>query len=187
MKIIAFRRSAGSQVALPPEIDILHDSAITVANRPLFLPDFASEWEGHVAPAFRISRLGKEIGRKYASRYYDAVTLALRIRPVGFGAGNSDIINAFDSCITLGPWQSLTSDESGQNPMSLDVKWQDLSVVLTPDELRIDEAIEAVSHYCTLKTGDVVMPCTLPGVFPLSPDRLFEATLNSLPITVKIK
>lgn len=187
MKIIAFRRTVGSPVALPPEIDVLPDSAITVANRPLFLPDFASDWEGCVAPAFRISRLGKEIGRNYASRYYDAAALALRIVPVGAGVCNSDILNAFDSCITLGPWQSITSENDSDGYSILKVEWQGLSAELTPDDLRIDEAIEAVSHYCTLKTGDVVIPCTLSGVFPLKADNFFEATLNGIHMSAKIK
>ena len=187
MKIIAFRRSVGSSVAIPPEIDIIPDSAITVANRPLFLPDFASDWEGCVSPAFRISRLGKAIGRKYASRYYDAVALALRIVPVGARVCDSDIMNAFDSCITLGPWQSLTSENDSDENLNLKVEWQGLSAELTPDDLRIDEAIEAVSHYCTLKTGDVVMPCTLSGVFPLKADSFFEATLNGIRMSAKIK
>ena len=188
MKIIAFRRSVGAPVTIPPEIDIMPDSAMTVANRPLFLPDFAPEWKGVVAPAFRISRLGKEIGRKYASRYYDAVTLALRISPVGIPCSDSAVMKAFDGGITLGPWQPLPSSENKSlEDASYDIKWQDLSTILTNGELCIDEAIEAVSHYCTFKTGDVVIPLELRPALALRPDATFTASINGAEFTVKIK
>lgn len=198
MKIIAFKRNLEEPVTLPPVIDVIPDSAITVPNRPLFLPDFSEEWTGVVCPAFRISRLGKEIGRKFASRYYDAVTLALRIYPVDFiGSG---IESVFDSCVTLGEWLPLGGDKQGSDDNPGDsirvpsvgtdkivVEYDGLTLALSHSQLDIDGAVESISHYSTLKTGDIIMPCVLPVTFPLKADTPFRATLNSHPFTVKVK
>lgn len=178
MKIIAFVRRPGETVTMPPRIEAIPDSAITVPNRPLFLPDFSAEWSGNVCPAYRISRLGKEIGRRFASRYYDAVTLALRIHPVDIVP--CGICSVFDSCVTLGEWLPLQEG-------NLEVGYAGLTLSLTPEEIDIDGAIEAISHYCTLKTGDIVMPCVLPVTFPLIPDHPLTATLGASTFTVKIK
>lgn len=44
-------------------------------RQPWFVPDFGDNWQWSVALAVRISRLGKCIQPKFASRYYDARTL----------------------------------------------------------------------------------------------------------------
>lgn len=204
MKIIAYKRGLEDPVTIPPVIDVIPDSAITVANRPLFLPDFSREWTGIVCPAFRISRLGKEISRKFACRYYDAVTLALRIHPADMARGA--IESVFDSCVTLGEWLPLAdlkptaSDRFGEVGKSagvndadkeggaqMVVEYDGLSLPISPRQLDIDGAIESISHYATLKTGDIILPCVLPAVFPLKADTPVTATLNSHHFTVKVK
>ena len=49
------------------------DSCLLNGRKPMFLPDGTSELGVTECVILRVSRLGKEIAPKFASRYYDAV------------------------------------------------------------------------------------------------------------------
>lgn len=178
MKVIAFERILDERISLPPSIDIIPDSAITVPNRPLFLPDFSKDWIGRLYFAFRISRLGKDISCRFAPRYYDSLAPALRIIPAS--GVTHGVYSVFDSCVTIGEWGPIT----GEN---LVVESAGMTISVTLPQIDIDAAIEAVSRYATLKTGDIIMPCYLSYKFQLRVGQPFTARLNSRDFTVKIK
>ena len=43
------------------------------------MPEWGEGWVAPLHPSVRIGRLGKNIARKFASRYYDGVSLSLRV------------------------------------------------------------------------------------------------------------
>ena len=81
MKIIAINRDIDSHLQLPLSLDIIPDSAIIKDGKPFFVPDYAEGGIYYPAIAFRVNRLGKNIAPRFACRYYDAITLALRTVP----------------------------------------------------------------------------------------------------------
>lgn len=165
MKVIAFNRHPGFPVRIPPEVEIIVDSATVSAGRPVFLPDFSDGWVARLYPAFRISRLGKDIGEKFAARYFDSFTIVLRLVPVALerslaaAGAPSGVLGLYDYCLALGEWMPLP--DSGE---ALRVECGGLSVDIAPAEMRVEEAVSAVSRYATLKIGDVVLPCALPDM-----------------------
>lgn len=158
MKAIAVTSHKGSGPSvLAPEILLFPDSSLTVARQPLFLPDFAETWIAHVGIAVRISRLGKTIASRFASRYYDAVTVALRAVPCGVDAGKA-LYTSFDGALTLGSW--IPADEIDWNVPVIEAAFTPamLSFDSAAVQYHAAEAIEAASAYCTLKSGDVIIP-----------------------------
>ena len=62
-----------------PAVDILPDSALQKSGKPFFVPDFADRFICRTATAVQINRLGKNIGERFAHRYYDEIGLCLSI------------------------------------------------------------------------------------------------------------
>lgn len=136
-------------------VDFHPDSAVILPGRPLFMPDFGASWQFIPHVAIRINRLGKSISRKFASRYFDGVSIALRLVSPFVGEG---ILSGMDSSLAFGRWVSI------EELQSFEVGGIDIETRL--DEALVAEAIHQVSRYCTLKMGDVIL---LPGLpFPIS-------------------
>src|SRR5574344_1625341 len=63
-----------------PVVLLKADSALLKGGKPLFLPDFAERCSAGFHLVVRISRLSKSIPRRFAHRYYYAVTVGLEVR-----------------------------------------------------------------------------------------------------------
>ncbi|MDE6490168.1 MAG: hypothetical protein K2L49_03310 [Muribaculaceae bacterium] len=129
-------------------IGLVADSALAFSRRPWFVPDFGENWIGLPMLVFRVSRLGKGIAVKFAGRYYDSVTVA--VRPVA-GAMPPGAAEAMDGAVIVGDWMPI--EQCGDR-----VVIEAGGRVLTYDctEVRPDAMISAISDFVTLKTGDVI-------------------------------
>lgn len=109
---------------------VIADSAMTRSGQPWFVPDFGRDWRSRKAIALRVSRLGKEIGLKFAGRYFDAVTLLWVAE-----ADDCEALDFMDGRIVCGEWIPIGED--------------------APCE-RLTKLLTEASHFATLKTGDVI-------------------------------
>lgn len=189
MKIIAFSRIPGETIPQPLPIDIITDSAVVPYNRPVFLPDFTQSWAADICPAYRISRLGKGITPKFAPRYYDAVTLVMRLIPTQIlqqlrnGLQPTGITGVFDNCLPLGQWLPVTD-----TPPDLHIQAPGIDQLISHRHADIDSTLAAISQIATLKTGDIILPCRLPLATLLTPNADFTVELNGttvLPIRLR--
>lgn len=148
---------------LPPAIDVIVDSAVVLPGKPLFLPDFDTEWVAVFYIGVRISRLGKNISAKFASRYYDAITMTMRLVPLSIdrelrAAGRAAaLVNIFDGALSMGEWCPLPADPS--RPIVVGIRESTSFVGRVFDS--INESISEISRYSTLKMGDVLLPLRL--------------------------
>ena len=135
----------------PLMLDIHPDSAMLLPGRPLFLPDWGDGWSvcGHLA--VRIGRLGKNVAVKFASRYYDAVTVALRVTVPGCDEAMQGVLSGMDGTIAHGEWL-----EPSVAAAPVEILVGDVSLILPPQAEAIAEAVHQVSRYMTLKMGDVI-------------------------------
>ena len=178
MKVVAFHHTQSTALELPPAIELIADSAIVWPGHPLFLPDFDTAWMGRVMLAFRISRLGKGIAPKFAARYNDAMTLALLPRSVALQqelegqCRPTGLAGCFDGAVVMGKWIDLPVGDS-----AVEVDVNGLTVSLDAPLTAAAQAIAALSHYATLKTGDILMPVALAAEFPLTRRKEFKASL----------
>ena len=151
MKILAVNRAINDTMATTPSIDIIADSAVIRDGKPFFVPNFADKWAFDACIAIRISRLGKNIGKKFASRYYDAIAPILRIKPKDINkTNNNGLYISFDGSIIMGEWLDCGINE-------LNIKTSDQNHILHIEEMDIDNIIATLSSYITLKIGDVII------------------------------
>lgn len=139
------------------------DSALANAGKPFFIPEFAEEFEAVIAPVFRISRLGKSIGARFAPRYCHEMAPAVHFRAPHLcdsllsAHRNPDMAYGFDRSLIVGRFMEL--DDICEPPvltMTADgmpvAEWRAGDFRLSPAQ-----AIEAVSAANTLKTGDLIV------------------------------
>lgn len=173
MKMIALARGASAPVDDFPVVSVIPDSAITLPGKPLFVPDFAREWEACFMLGVRVSRLGKGVSARFASRYYDAVTLLMRLCPLPAASWPGGMASAFDGCIQQGEWSALPADLSAL----MTVGAAGLTLTLTADEAAIDRAVAAVARYLTIRNGDIIAPFTTRDAVPVKVGDIVEASL----------
>ena len=180
MKALLIDREASHPLLLPPQLTLIADSSITPPGRPVFLPDFTDDWAVEFYFAVKVSRLGKDIALKFAPRYFENFTLAMRIVPIDIvdalrSAGRPDgVASVFDNALTLGEWTPFPASEE-DTPLTITLN--DAQIVIEQPRLCAAQAIEAISRYCTLKTGDILMPFRLTPPATATSGATFTATL----------
>lgn len=142
MKIIGFVYTDGQT-----EMVLKGDSCLLNGRKPMFIPDRTNELGVTECLILRVSRLGKEIGLKFANRYYDAVApgadfAALDILRDLQSSGHpwTKAID-FDYSLAIGEWCEVPSDQ---------VEWTK-GLVLSPEE-----AISEASKVMTIRQGDLI-------------------------------
>lgn len=184
MKIIAVgmnyaehNKELDNTTVLPekPVIFMKPDSAILKDGKPFFIPEFSEQIDYECELVVRICRLGKHIAKRFAYRYYDAVTVGIdftaRDLQREFRAkGNPwELCKGFDDSAVLGTFVP-TEGMSSLNDLHfhLDVDGRTVQQGHTADMLfSVDDIIAYVSQFCTLKIGDLIFTGTPVGVGPV--------------------
>ncbi len=157
MKIISFSHISGSV-----KMVLKSDSSLLNNKKPFFIPDWSSDIRMTPCVVLRVSRLGKNIGVKFASRYYNAVALGLNIFAADYVAQGDDTRGwAFDFSLPIGEWMEIAD-----NP------WKDLVV-------NMDEAIAQASQVMTLRQGDLIVIDRMVESRPLVSEEVVEVHENN--------
>lgn len=159
-----------------PVIFMKPDSALLKAGKPFFIPDFSQRIEYETELVIRISRLGKNIAARFASRYYDAVTLGIDFtardmqQQLRSKALPWELCKAFDDSAAIGTFIDVAAvGNISALDFRLDIDGTTVQQANTADMLfTIDRIIEYVSQFCTLKIGDLIFTGTPKGVGPVS-------------------
>ena len=162
------------------------DSALLRENTPFFIPRFSNRIEYETELVVKINRLGKNISEKFASRYYDEVTLGIDFtaRDLQEKQRNNgapwEICKAFDHSAVIGPFVKISELN---HPKAIDFfllkngeivqKGNSADMLFT-----IDQIIAYISQYFTLKIGDVIFTGTPAGVGPVAINDRLEGFLE---------
>ena len=155
-----------------PVIFIKPDTAILLKKQPFFIPDFSDDVHHEVEVLVKINRVGKHIDKKFAHKYYNEIGLGIdftardlqsELKAKGLPWEKA---KSFDGAAVIGHW--IDKDAfSDVNDISFSLKMND-SVVQKGNTShmlwKIDEIIEYVSKYFTLKIGDIIFTGTPAGV-----------------------
>ncbi|MCM1504599.1 MAG: hypothetical protein NC127_05335 [Muribaculum sp.] len=177
MKIFRCLRSPGTVFAEAPGFMLYPDSAVIRDGKPFFVPSFAEHWIYRYGLAWRVCRLGKTIGARFADRYYDALSLCLFPCPEGLPDSYGAVVSSFDGAVILGEWLPLPSDGQPLNAELSDGKVIDFS----SDIGEMSAVIPWISGFCTLKIGDVIVSSVAPDKFEYPIDSRVEAMLEKRP------
>ncbi|MFO7977633.1 MAG: fumarylacetoacetate hydrolase family protein [Bacteroidales bacterium] len=171
----------GQEPPAEPLFFMKPETALIRKGFPFFYPDFSREVHYEAELVLRICRVGKNIQPKFASRYYKEIG-------VGIDFTARDLQRR---CMQQGlPWEVAKSFD-GSGPVS---DFVPLDTLKDPKNIRFslkmnevtmqegnsgdlvfsfDQIVSHVSHYCMLKTGDLIFTGTPSGVGPVAiGDRL---------------
>ena len=172
-------------------VSLIADSALVRVSTTLFVPDFARDWLLHIVPFVTIGRLGKSIPERFAHRYTEGFGLGVRlVPPIPDTYVNAALVTSFDGAFAPSEPVEIPS---GNDMLRIECRQcgaagNEVSVELPVADMHIDGAVSLVSHYVTLKTGDIISPCMLPVTFPAVIDSRIEIDLDGKRIlTLKIK
>lgn len=184
MKIICIGRNYTDHIAelknerpQEPVIFMKPDSAILLKKMPFFIPPFSNDVHYEVELLVRINKIGKHIQQKFAHKYYDEIGLGIdftardmqqKLKEKGLPWEKA---KAFDGSAVIGEtWieKSHFQDLNNIN-FSLEKNGEVVQKGTTSHMLwKIDEIIEYISQYFTLKIGDVIFTGTPAGVGPVA-------------------
>lgn len=161
-----------------PVIFTKADSSLLKDGKPFFVPDDMGRIDYETEIVVRICRLGKAIPARFAHRYYDAVTVGIdftarelqaELRKKGLPW---EMCKGFDGASAIGEWVSVEKFRDVQAlQFHLDINGKTVQEGRTSDMFfKIDEIIEYISKYFTLKTGDIIYTGTPVGVGPVNID-----------------
>jgi len=179
-----------------PVIFLKPDTAILLKKQPFFIPDFSNDVHHEVEVLVKINRVGKYIDRKFAHKYYDEVGLGIdftardlqtKLKEKGLPWEKA---KAFDGSALIGDWVSI-KEVNDISAIEFSLKKNDIIVQKgnTSHMLwKIDEIIEYVSKYFTLKIGDIIFTGTPAGVSRVNTnDKLIGFIENKEMFSIIIK
>jgi len=182
MKIICIGRNyamhakeLNNPIPKEPVVFMKPDSAILQTEKPFFIPEFSNDVHHELEIVIKINKVGKHIKKKFAHKYYQELTVGIdftardlqsQLKEKGLPWEKS---KAFDGSAPLGKF--LPKSEF-KNIQDIDFKLEkngDLVQNGNTSEMlfAIDELIEQVSKYFTLKIGDLIYTGTPAGVGPV--------------------
>jgi len=193
LKIIAIGRNYADHakelkntVPSSPVIFLKPDTALLKSGEPFYLPDFDSEIHYETELVIKISKEGKHIEEKFASRYYEEISLGLdltardlqtRLKEKGLPW---ELAKAFDASAPMGQFIPKSTFENIQDiPFSMKLNGKlaqsgnSSSMIFSVDYL-----ISFISKRITLKKGDLIMTGTPEGVGPIHIGDILEAYLG---------
>jgi 2-keto-4-pentenoate hydratase/2-oxohepta-3-ene-1,7-dioic acid hydratase in catechol pathway len=179
-----------------PVVFLKPDTAILLKKQPFFIPDFSNDVHHEVEILVKINKVGKYIDKKFAHKYYDEIGLGIdftardlqnELKSKGLPWEKA---KAFDGAAVVGKWLPKTEFKD-LNEINFSLKKNNVAVQQgnTKQMLwKIDELIEYISKYFTLKIGDIIFTGTPSGVSKVEPnDELvgFIENVEVFKVTIK--
>ncbi|SDL52355.1 2-keto-4-pentenoate hydratase/2-oxohepta-3-ene-1,7-dioic acid hydratase (catechol pathway) [Salinimicrobium catena] len=184
MKIICVGRNYTEHIAelenekpTDPVLFMKPDTAILLKKHPFFIPPFSDDVHYEVELLVRINRVGKHIQKKFAHKYYDQVGLGIdftardlqqKLKEKGLPWEKA---KSFDGAAVIG--EKWLDKQRFQDVDDINFSLQKNRNVVQKGNSshmlwKIDELIEYISQYFTLKIGDVIFTGTPAGVGPVA-------------------
>lgn len=194
MKIICIGRNyvkhaeeLKSEVPDEPVYFMKPASCLVNNNKPFFYPDFSKEIHYETEIIIKINRLGKNISKQYASRYFDEIGIGIDftardIQREQIKKGLPwEKAKAFDNAA---PMSRFVHKENFQdiNNLSFHLTINDKMVQQgsTKDMIfNFDDLIAYVSQFMTLKIGDLIFTGTPAGVGPVHINDQLKAYIEN--------
>ena len=179
-----------------PVVFLKPDTAILLKKQPFFIPDFSDDVHHEVELLVKIKKVGKYIDKKFAHKYYDEISLGIDFTARDLQAelkSNGlpwEKAKAFDGAAVIGNWVPK-SQFNDVNDINFTLKKNHEIVQSGNTQLmlwKVDEIIEYVSKFFTLKIGDVIFTGTPAGVGKVfANDRLQGFIEDEEVFTIKVK
>jgi acylpyruvate hydrolase len=203
MKIICIGRNYADHAkelgnALPSEplFFCKPDSAILAKGNPFFIPDWSDDIHYEIEILFKINRLGKYIQQEHALKYISEIGIGIDFtaRDVQEELKKKGLpwekAKGFDgSAVIAEKWLPVEEMNLSDLKFGLKKNGEWVQQGNTKDMIfRIEQLIEHVSQYMTLKIGDIIFSGTPQGVGPVKSGDVLEGYIQDTPFfELKIK
>lgn len=169
-----------------PVIFMKPETALLKDNAPFYLPDFSEDLQYEVEVVFRISKMGKNISAKFASRYYDAVGIGIDFTARDIQRRQKEVGEPWEICKAFdnsAPVSAFLPKENFPDVHNLSFSLSQNGIQKQQGNtsemiFSIEEIIAYISRFFTLKTGDLIFTGTPVGVGKVNIGDRIEAYLD---------
>lgn len=179
---VAHAKELNNEVPDEPVFFMKPDSSLLRNNDPFYIPDWTNDVHHEIELVLKINRIGKNIEKRFAHRYYDEIGLGVdftardvqqKLKEKGLPWEKA---KAFDQAAVLG--NAFIKKEELNDAANIQFKLN-INGNLVQDGnsnlmiFSFDDIISHISKYVTLKIGDLIYTGTPAGVGPVKiGDRL---------------
>jgi acylpyruvate hydrolase len=193
MKIICIGRNyrehikeLNHTVPSTPVFFLKPDTSLLIRNRPFFLPDFSNEIHYEVELVLKIDKVGKNIQKRFASSYYHEIGIGIDftardLQNISKQQGLPWLIaKGFDNSAPIGKFIRKEALKDPQNiHFHLDLNGKTVQESSSVEMIfPFEDIISYISHFITLKTGDLIFTGTPSGVGPVKIGDKLEAWIE---------
>lgn len=173
---VAHARELNNEVPEEPVFFMKPDSSLLRNNDPFYIPEWSNEIHHEIELVIKINRIGKNIEKRFAHRYFDEIGLGIdftardvqnKLKEKGLPWEKA---KAFDQSAVLGGIFTNKSSFPDERNISFKLNINGKTVQAGNSALMIfsfEEIIANVSKYVTLKIGDLIYTGTPAGVGPV--------------------
>ena len=194
MKIICIGRNysehakeMNSDVPDKPVFFIKPDTCLNRNNQPFFYPEFTKDLHYELEVVIRFNRIGRSVNKRFAHRYYDAVSLGIDFTARDLQQECKqkglpwEIAKAFDYSAPIG---EFIPKEEIEDLGNIEFRLEKNDVVVQQGNTRdmifsFDELIDYVSRFVTFRIGDYMYTGTPAGVGPVQVGDRLKWYLNN--------
>ena len=193
---VAHAKELGNEVPDEPVVFMKPKSALLQPHTPFYYPEFTNELHYECELVLRISKNGKYIQDKFASKYYDAIT-------TGIDFTARDIQNdlkakglpwekakAWDNSAVVGKWVPFTNVKDKKNISFAFKKNGELVQQGNSKEMNFDfdYIVSYISNFFSINIGDLIFTGTPKGVGEIVVGDEVEAFMeNESLLTLDVK
>ncbi|TCC95845.1 fumarylacetoacetate hydrolase family protein [Pedobacter hiemivivus] len=193
MKIIAIGRNyaehakeLNNPIPDSPVIFLKPDTAALKDNKPFYIPDFSSDIHYELEVVLKINKEGKHISEKFAHKYYEELGLGIDFTARDIQTAHKakglpwELAKAFDHSAAISNFVPKTEFENIYDlPFELKINNNSRQNGNTKHMIfSFEKIISFVSHYITLKKGDLIFTGTPEGVGQVHQGDKLEAWLQ---------
>ena len=173
---VAHAKELNNEVPATPVFFMKPDSSLLRNNDPFYIPHWSNDVHHEIELVIKINRLGKNIEKRFAHRYYEEIGLGIdftardvqnKLKDKGLPWEKA---KAFDQAAVLSNTFIDKTVFPDYDNIAFQLKINGKQVQKGSSELMIfsfDEIISHVSKYVTLKIGDLIYTGTPAGVGPV--------------------
>jgi 2-keto-4-pentenoate hydratase/2-oxohepta-3-ene-1,7-dioic acid hydratase in catechol pathway len=181
---------------IDPVVFLKPDTSILLKKQPFFIPNFSNDVHHEVEILVKINKVGKYISKKFAHKYYDDIGLGIDFTARDLQSTLKakglpwEKAKAFDGAAVIGKW---ISKSKFKNIDDISFSLHKNGTIVQEGNTRlmlwkIDELIEYVSKYFTLKIGDIIFTGTPAGVGKVVTNDILKGYIENQEIfSIKVK
>lgn len=189
-------KELGNAVPEEPVIFMKPKSALLQPHTPFYYPEFSNELHYEVELVLKVSKNGRYVNERQASKYYSAITVGLDFTARDIQAELKkkglpwEKAKAWDNSAVLGQMKEVTPDLL-RKPLHFSLRKNGEEVqngVSTDMIFSFDQIVSNISNYFSLNIGDLIYTGTPAGVGEcvvgdvlegfLAQERLFELEIK---------